>query len=167
MRPDSPQMGPELPQMRPELPQMRPELPQMRPDLPRMGPELPPDEFNQRFPFRDDFNPNIRPNFVRQMYFPRPYNPRFPPNEVFPQVIRQPLVLPLPKREPEVRMLPVLTPNLPNLPNLSNLPSGLAGKKVLINPHFKGNFQPPVDGKFYFKYFTFFLNYNELNIIFM
>lgn len=148
MRPQNP------PQIRPDLPnnlELRPELPQMGPELPPDR-HLPPDDFNQRFPFRDDFNPNVRPSFDRQMYFPRPYNARFPPNEIFPQVIRQPLVLPVPKREPEVRMLPVLTPNLPNLPNL---PSGLAGKKVLINPHFKGTFQPPVEGMLFLIFFIY------------
>ncbi|CAH0715076.1 unnamed protein product, partial [Brenthis ino] len=141
------------PQMRPQIPnpQIRPDLPELRPEFTPMGPEISPerpiippdqmDRFNQRFPYRDDFNPNIRPNFERPMFFQRSYNPRFTPNDVtLPQVIRQPLVLPaLPKREPEVRMLPVLNP-------LPTLPPGVTAKKVLINPHFKGTFQPPVEG---------------------
>lgn len=65
-------------------------------------------------------------------------------NPAMPQIAnRQNLPL---KKEPEVRMLPLPLPGQlsGNLP--SSLPSGLAGKKVLINPHFKGNFQPPVEG---------------------
>ncbi|XP_050356472.1 sporozoite surface protein 2-like [Nymphalis io] len=153
---------------RPDIPDNRPNLPQMpralSPERPLPPPEIiqpsnPPIEnrpFNQnfqRFQFRNEepnFVPNIRPNYERPMFYQRPYNPRqFGPRDMMPnnmpQVIRQPLPLMtvnLPKgREPEVRMLPVLPPNLPNLP-----PGGLAGKKVLINPHFKGNFQPPVEG---------------------
>ncbi|XP_046972417.1 titin-like [Vanessa cardui] len=167
-----PHIRPQIPNQQ----QIRPDMPENRPDIPQMGRELspgrplPPQEmiqpsnpqienrpFNQnfqRFQFRNDerpnFGPNIRPNFERPMFYQRPYNPRqFGPRDVMPnnmpQVIRQPLpvmTVNLPKgREPEVRMLPVLPPNLPNLP-----PGGLAGKKVLINPHFKGNFQPPVEG---------------------
>ncbi|KAM3957239.1 uncharacterized protein ACR2FA_008798 [Aphomia sociella] len=118
---------------------------------------------NQYRPNLEDprhFGPNVRPNFEpRPMFsYPRPGNPRSfgpPVREIapypIPQVtIRQPLPgLALPKmdkfggkivgREQEVRMLPLQLP--PNLP-----PGGLAGKKVLINPHFKGNIQPPVEG---------------------
>ncbi|XP_045455108.1 actin cytoskeleton-regulatory complex protein pan1-like [Melitaea cinxia] len=164
------------PQIRQQLPNpqpIRPDIPEIRPDLPQMGPEISPErpilpqemipvenrQFNQnfqRYQYRNEerpnFNTNVRPNFDRPMYYPHSYNPnQFTQKEIIPnmpQVIRQPLpVLPvnLPKgREPEVRMLPVLPPNLPNLPNLP--PGGLAGKKVLINPHFKGSFQPPVEG---------------------
>lgn len=140
---------------------MGPEISPERPILPQEMIPVENRQFNQnfqRFQYRNEerqnFNPNVRPNFERPMYYPHSYNPnQFTQKEIIPnmpQVIRQPLpVLPanLPKgREPEVRMLPVLPPNLPNLPNLP--PGGLAGKKVLINPHFKGSFQPPVEGMF-------------------
>ncbi|RVE54687.1 hypothetical protein evm_000808 [Chilo suppressalis] len=143
-----PQMGPEISPERPEM-QYRPEN--------RFGPNGP----------RPNFRPNVdeRPFGPRPVYFPRPgFNPRpfappireIVPNNVnhMPQVtIRQQLPVPDkfgpgpndkfgpgPKpREQEVIMLPVQLP--PNLP-----PGGLAGKKVLINPHFKGNFQAPVEG---------------------
>ncbi|PZC83194.1 hypothetical protein B5X24_HaOG208285 [Helicoverpa armigera] len=141
-----PQMGPEISPERPILPQ---EIPMFRPPLER--PQFMP-RFQYRPPMeeRPQFGP-MRPNFE-----PRPFfRPSFPPRQFgppmreivpnashMPQVtIRQALPLPDKKevREPEVRMLPVPLPA--NLP-----PGGLAGKKVLINPHFKGNFQPPVEG---------------------
>ncbi|XP_047539205.1 titin-like isoform X1 [Vanessa atalanta] len=160
--PNQPPIRPDIPEHRPDLPQMDRELSPERPLPPQemiqpSNPQIENQPYNQnfqRFQFRNDerpnFGPNIRPNFERPMFYQRPYNPRqFGPRDMMPnnmpQVIRQPLpvmTVNLPKgREPEVRMLPVLPPNLPNLP-----PGGLAGKKVLINPHFKGNFQPPVEG---------------------
>lgn len=71
-----------------------------------------------------------------------------PKIEQFPQKVgNRPMDFPM---EQEVRMLPVQLP--------SNVPSvGMTGKKVLINPHFKGNFQPPVEGKF--RYVT---NFNHI-----
>ncbi|CAH0759546.1 unnamed protein product, partial [Diatraea saccharalis] len=144
-----PRMGPEISPERPMLSEM-----QFRPES-RFGPTGP----------RPNFRPNIdeRPFGPRPPYhYPRASAPGFEhrafgppireivPNDVshMPQVtIRQQLPMskmekfgPGPKpREQEVIMLPVQLP--PNLP-----PGGLAGKKVLINPHFKGNFQPPVEG---------------------
>nr|XP_034826247.1 titin-like [Maniola hyperantus] len=165
MSPERSAMSPERQVLHPDRPPFYPERPILHPDRPMLHPDMPME--NQNFPryqfrneeryygsnMRPNFNQNIRPNFERPMYY-RPYNPRqfgppireIVPNNNVPQVtIRQPLSgLPAMKgreREPEVRMLPVLPPNLPTLP-----PGGLAGKKVLINPHFKGNFQPPVDG---------------------
>ncbi|XP_041971476.1 titin-like isoform X2 [Aricia agestis] len=142
-----PELGPEIPQMGPEISPERPILPQ---DMPLMPLENRP--FGQgppRFPYRNE-EPNfqnVRPNFERPMFYQRPaFNPRFAPpvREIAPPSLPQitiPAGIPMmPKgREPEVRMLPVQLP--PNLP-----PGGLAGKKVLINPHFKGNFQPPIEG---------------------
>ncbi|XP_053620470.1 RNA-binding protein 33-like isoform X2 [Plodia interpunctella] len=135
LRPDNPPFRQENPSFRPE-PLFGPENPQFRPENPPFGP-------NFRFQFRPEER-NFRPNFNP---YPRQFGPRhfgppireIAPNNVshMPQVtIRQPLPV---GREPEVRMLPLQLP--PNLP-----PGGLAGKKVLINPHFKGNFQPPVEG---------------------
>ncbi|CAG9568570.1 unnamed protein product [Danaus chrysippus] len=155
------------PPMRPQNinPQIRPDIPEIRPDIP-MGPEISPERpiLSQELPIEGPYNqnfqnfqfrpnndnrpelPNILPNpgpNSGPMFYQRPtYNPRFPPmreivnTNQMPQVtIRQPMPMPMPIKEPEVRMLPVPLP--PNLP---------PGKKVLINPHFKGNFQPPVEG---------------------
>lgn len=150
-----PQMGPEISPERPILPQ---EMSMFRPPIER--PQfLPRFQFRQGIEERPQFvpRPNFDPRFFRPSFPPRQFAP--PMREIIsnpghiPQVtIRQALPgmpgpsldkigpkLDLPK-EPEVRMLPVPLP--PNLP-----PGGLAGKKVLINPHFKGTFQPPVDGK--------------------
>lgn len=140
------------PPQRASPPQIRPVL-DVRPDL-GVGPNDRPilsenrESFPsfQRFPFRPEERPNFIPNqpFERPMF--RPFGPsrEIIPHNNIPQVtIRQPLPVGMPAKalEPEVRMLPVLPPNLP----------GLTGKKVLINPHFKGNFQPPVEGNlFYF-----------------
>lgn len=165
MSPERQLLNPERPAFYPDRPISHPERPGFHPDRPMLRPDMPMDQNFPRHPFRHEerfgpnirpsFPPNIRPNFERPMYY-RPYNPsqfappmrEIIPNNNVPQVtIRQPM--PLPGREPEVRMLPVLPPNLPNLP-----PGGLAGKKVLINPHFKGNFQPPVDGKFNIRFKT-------------
>lgn len=150
--------------MRPQNinPQIRPDIPDIRPDIP-MGPEISPERpiLSQELPMDGPYNQNFqnfqfRPNTDSRpelanvlpnpgpMFYQRPtYNPRFPPmreiinTNQMPQVtIRQPMPMPMPVKEPEVRMLPVPLP--PNLP---------PGKKVLINPHFKGNFQPPVEGK--------------------
>lgn len=174
MRPNTPQNPTQIrleipPEIRPEIrldlpPQMGPEISPERPILPNMPLEqfrVEMRPFTPRFPqFRPDeprnFSPNMRPNFERPMFYPqrppfRPFGPpirEVAPNSInhLPQVtLRHPMPgMPGPKgpmvREPEVRMLPVQLP--PNLP-----PGGLAGKKVLINPHFKGNFQPPVDGE--------------------
>ncbi|XP_039765501.1 titin-like isoform X2 [Pararge aegeria] len=168
LHPDSSNLQPDIPGLHPVRPVLRQDRPILHPDRPMLNSDMPIE--NQNFPrfqfrneerygpsygqnFRPNFGQNIRPHFERPMYY-RPYNPRqfgppmreIIPNNNLPQVtIRQSLPM-LPamrgrEREPEVRMLPVLPPNLPNLP-----PGGLAGKKVLINPHFKGNFQPPVDG---------------------
>ncbi|KAG6451737.1 hypothetical protein O3G_MSEX007312 [Manduca sexta] len=153
----------DLPPMRQD---MRPKRPDMPPDMLPVGPEISPDrpivpelmQFRPQFqPFqyrpnideRATFSANVRPNYEPRRMFPyqRPYAPyplprEMGPNPGMPQVtIRQALPIGVPDKpkEPEVRMLPVQLP--PNLP-----PGGLAGKKVLINPHFKGNFQPPVEG---------------------
>ncbi|CAK1589422.1 unnamed protein product [Parnassius mnemosyne] len=160
-----PQMGPEVSPERPMLPQDMPNA--YRPQENRPYPQNFP-RFQQFRPNLDEprpFAPNVRPNFEPRPMFqyqpgynPRPFAPpirEIAPSSVshIPQVtIRQQLpavASNLPKmdkfppkgmsREPEVRMLPVQLP--PNIP-----PGGLAGKKVLINPHFKGNFQPPVEG---------------------
>ncbi|XP_061384706.1 titin-like isoform X2 [Danaus plexippus] len=154
------------PPMRPQNinPQIRPDIPDIRPDIP-MGPEISPERpiLSQELPMDGPYNQNFqnfqfRPNTDSRpemanvlpnpgpMFYQRPtYNPRFPPmreiinTNQMPQVtIRQPMPMPMPVKEPEVRMLPVPLP--PNLP---------PGKKVLINPHFKGNFQPPVEGLAY------------------
>ncbi|CAH0697281.1 unnamed protein product [Spodoptera exigua] len=162
MRPDMRLEPPNLPPMGPEISPERPLMPQDMPPMYRPPMERPP--FIPRFQFRPHMDE--RPQFgpVRPNFEPRPvfYRPNFPPRQFappmreivpnashMPQVtIRQALPLPGPSmdkvlndgpREPEVRMLPVPLPA--NLP-----PRGLAGKKVLINPHFKGNFQPPVEG---------------------
>ncbi|XP_022126939.2 microtubule-associated protein futsch isoform X2 [Pieris rapae] len=130
------------PPQRVSPPHIRPEL-DSRPDLLPERQILPEPRENfphfQRFPFR----PEERPNFIPNQPFERPMFPFGPSREIIPHnnipqvTIRQPLPgLPAKSLEPEVRMLPVLPPNLP----------GLTGKKVLINPHFKGNFQPPVEG---------------------
>ncbi|XP_047519420.1 uncharacterized protein LOC125059174 isoform X2 [Pieris napi] len=130
------------PPQRASPPQIRPDL-ESRPDLLPERQILPEPRENfpnfQRFPFR----PEERPNFIPNQPFERPMFPFGPSREIIPHnnipqvTIRQPLPgLPAKGLEPEVRMLPVLPPNLP----------GLTGKKVLINPHFKGNFQPPVEG---------------------
>ncbi|CAH4032253.1 unnamed protein product [Pieris brassicae] len=130
------------PPQRASPPQIRPEL-DSRPDLLPERQILPEPRENfpnfQRFPFP----PEERPNFIPNQPFERPMFPFGPSREIVPHnnipqvTIRQPLPgLPSKGLEPEVRMLPVLPPNLP----------GLTGKKVLINPHFKGNFQPPVEG---------------------
>ncbi|XP_023949501.2 titin isoform X2 [Bicyclus anynana] len=164
LHPDRPDIHLDRPIVHPDRPISHPDRPVLHPDRPMLQHEMPMENQNfPRFPFRNEerFGPNVRPNFgqnvrphfERPMYY-RPYNPRpfgppireINPNNNIPQVtIRQPLPMLPPmkgrEREPEVRMLPVMPPNLPNLP-----PGGLAGKKVLINPHFKGNFQPPVDG---------------------
>ncbi|CAG9132539.1 unnamed protein product [Plutella xylostella] len=169
MQQEPPQIAPEMPQRlqmppRSQLPP-RPQMPQERPNLPhpQYRPERPMFPPNQRFN-QPNFGPNIRPMPYQPFrpQFNRPFGPNMreigPNNHHMPQVtIRQPLppnpmgpkmdefpgkMLPLPGREPEVRMLPVQLPN--NLP-----PGGLAGKKVLINPHFKGNFQPPIEGLTY------------------
>ncbi|XP_061705656.1 serine/arginine repetitive matrix protein 1-like [Cydia pomonella] len=160
------------PEMRPEpMPPMGPEISPERPIIQepfRPMENRPPFQNFQRFPFRPNMEeprPNfgpIRPNyeprfFQRPLFNPRPFGPPVrevvPNSQHMPQItIRQPLPgLPLPAnvpkldefgpkppgREPEVRMLPVQLP--------PTLPGALAGKKVLINPHFKGNFQPPVE----------------------
>ncbi|XP_022837366.1 LOW QUALITY PROTEIN: titin-like [Spodoptera litura] len=162
IRPDMRMEPPNLPPMGPEISPERPLLPQDMPPMYRPPMERPP--FMPRFQFRPHMEE--RPQFgpVRQNFEPRPvfYRPGFPPRQFappmreivpnashMPQVtIRQAMPMPGPSmdkvikegpREPEVRMLPVPLPA--NLP-----PRGLAGKKVLINPHFKGNFQPPVEG---------------------
>ncbi|CAB3240429.1 unnamed protein product [Arctia plantaginis] len=149
-----PQMGPEISPERPILPQ---EMPMFRPPIER--PQfLPRFQYRQGVEERPQFGPrpNFDPHFFRPSFPPRQFAP--PMREIvsnpghIPQVtIRQSLpVMPGPSldkmgpkvdllKEPEVRMLPVSLP--PNLP-----PGGLAGKKVLINPHFKGTFQPPVEG---------------------
>ncbi|XP_045507209.1 TRAF3-interacting protein 1-like isoform X1 [Colias croceus] len=134
-RPSFPPPRHSPPQMRPEIPEIRHEPPQDRQIQPEIRPEF---QNFQRF-----YRPNMEETFPNQNFerpmFPvyRPFVPReIVPNNL-PQVIRQPLpVLPGKNVEQEVRMLPVLPPNLPPL----------TGKKVLINPHFKGNFQPPVEG---------------------
>lgn len=167
LRPD---LGPEMRPIDPNIPpQMGPEISPERPILPQEMPMYrPPMERPQFYP-RFQFRPNMdeRPPFPGPNYDPRFFRPNFPPRQFppmreivpnashMPQVtIRQTLPgMPGPNmdkmgpkvdlpREPEVRMLPVPLPA--NLP-----PGGLAGKKVLINPHFKGNFQPPVEGKIY------------------
>ncbi|XP_048007192.1 RNA-binding protein 33 isoform X2 [Leguminivora glycinivorella] len=171
IRPDNrPQPRPE---MRPEpMPPMGPEISPERPIIQepfRPMENRPPFQNFQRFPFRPNMEeprPNfgpMRPNFEPRFFQRPPFNPRpfgppirevVPNSQHMPQItIRQPLPgLPLPAnvpkfdefgpkppiREPEVRMLPVQLP--------PTLPGALAGKKVLINPHFKGNFQPPVEG---------------------
>ncbi|KAJ2937557.1 hypothetical protein O0L34_g18641 [Tuta absoluta] len=163
-RPDMPPEG--LPPNDLQRPEFRPE---MRPDVPLPpGQDLPPeglimDPFRPmerppfRFQYRPEnprfnhpdgprhFNPNMRPNFDP---FYRPFRPFLPMREVAPNMnhIQQvtirhqgppgPMVGhggPLVGKQ-EVRMLPVQLPPVPG---------GLQGKKVLINPHFKGNFQPP------------------------
>ncbi|XP_013194786.1 titin isoform X2 [Amyelois transitella] len=139
IRPDNVPLRPDNVQFRPD-PQFGPEIP-FRPDHPPFGP-------NFRFQFRPEER-NFRPNFnlYPRQFGPRPFGPpirEIAPNNAshMPQVtIRQPLPMGHNPggREPEVRMLPLQLP--PNLP-----PGGLAGKKVLINPHFKGTFQPPVEG---------------------
>ncbi|XP_049880973.1 titin-like isoform X2 [Pectinophora gossypiella] len=168
IRPDLPEL---LPDSRPDIP-IRPEFhPEMRPDLP-LGPDMPPEGLMPSVPMELPFRPMLRPDFPRfpgqfrpNMDEPRPFNPNLRPNfEPFPyqrpfrpfppmrevtpnlnhipQVTIRHAIPPNPMGMPpkqEVRMLPVQLP--PNLP-----PGGLQGKKVLINPHFKGNFQPPVEG---------------------
>ncbi|XP_063391633.1 serine/arginine repetitive matrix protein 1-like [Cydia fagiglandana] len=170
IRPDNrPQPRPE---MRPEpMPPMGPEISPERPIIQepfRPMENRPPFQNFQRFPFRPNMEeprpnfgpmrPNFEPRFFQRPQFsPRPFGPPVrevvPNSQHMPQItIRQPLPgLPLPAnvpkldefgpkppgREPEVRMLPVQLP--------PTLPGALAGKKVLINPHFKGNFQPPVE----------------------
>ncbi|XP_063833989.1 uncharacterized protein LOC135083184 [Ostrinia nubilalis] len=168
MRPDfPPEIRPDFPpEMRPELrhdphmpPQMGPEISPERPLMPDFRPDIRP--FGPRFQFRPEephFRPNFepRPMFFRPNFNPRPFGP--PVREIMPgaghipQVtIRQHVPVSVnsvnkvdsvnkfvPKREQEVIMLPVQLP--PLLP-----PGGLAGKKVLINPHFKGNFTHPVE----------------------
>ncbi|XP_013148084.1 PREDICTED: uncharacterized protein LOC106110730 [Papilio polytes] len=139
----------------PNVPEIRPEIPKI---VPEVAPEtlLPPEPLRpveNRFPIFNQFRPNEPRPFPRPAFEPRPgfqypSYPRFPVREIAPGVSHIPQVTihqhPLPGamklgREPEVRMLPMqLTHNIP--------PGGLAGKKVLINPHFKGNFQPPVEG---------------------
>ncbi|CAK1547584.1 unnamed protein product [Leptosia nina] len=138
------------PPQRASPPQNRPDIPEHRPDMLQRSPEQsiipePRELFQnfQRFPFR----PNLdeRPSFIPNQPFERPMFRPFGHREVIPHnnvpqvtIHQPPPVLPVAKGlEPEVRMLPVLPPNLPG---------GLTGKKVLINPHFKGNFQPPVEG---------------------
>ncbi|XP_063544787.1 titin-like isoform X2 [Cydia strobilella] len=171
MRPDNrPHPRPE---MRTEpMPPMGPEISPERPIIQepfRPMENRPPFQNFQRFPFRPNMEeprpnfgpmrPNFEPRFFQRPQFnQRPFGPPVrevvPNSQHMPQItIRQPLPgLPLPAnipkldefgpkppgREPEVRMLPVQLP--------PTLPGALAGKKVLINPHFKGNFQPPVEG---------------------
>ncbi|GBP85259.1 hypothetical protein EVAR_92026_1 [Eumeta japonica] len=162
------QPNPSFPQRFPGVPPMQ-NLPNFRPEVSPPRPSFPP---NVRTPF--DPRPQIpfqfhqRPQFNPRPQFPLPAR-EIVPNSInhMPQVtIRQAVPLNVPPgvpplnappkmeefppklanrppeynpREPEVRMLPVQLPT--SLP-----PGGLAGKKVLINPHFKGNFQPPVEG---------------------
>lgn len=165
-----PQMGPEISPERPILPQ---ELPMYRPNHPER-PFYPRFQFRpnmeERPPFnqgRPNFEPRPPPVFFRPNFPPRQYAP--PMREIVPNSTHMPQVtirqaLPGPSldkpkdlpREPEVRMLPVALP--PNLP-----PGGLAGKKVLINPHFKGNFQPPVEGKYYNFVFPFCIKYSGIS----
>ncbi|XP_068624076.1 neurofilament heavy polypeptide-like isoform X2 [Battus philenor] len=165
-RSPSPQIRPAIPEIRPDLPpqQMAPELSPERviipPDLPNFRPVD--NRFPQNFPRFPPFRPNeeLRPfaNFEPKPAFPYQPYPRFPtirgvvpsgighlpqvtirqhvPGTVLPKVDKFPPKMIL---EQEVRMLPMHLPA--NIP-----PGGLAGKKVLINPHFKGNFQPPVEG---------------------
>ncbi|KAL4709563.1 hypothetical protein ACJJTC_007294 [Scirpophaga incertulas] len=170
IRPDlRPEIRPDLrpairPDVRPDIhPDLRPEIrPDLRPEIRSKSPDLPFRPENRFLPngprFQNFRTDEERPFGPRPLYnYPRPnFNPRFAPpireispNNIshMPQVtIRQPLpkldekFLPsLKPREQEVIMLPVQLPA--NLP-----PGGLAGKKVLINPHFKGNFQSPAEG---------------------
>lgn len=181
LRPDvHPDLHPDLPLMRPDIPlelhepmPLPPKLPDVllpeRPILPNvpidpfrpieLRPNFPrfPNQFRPNMDPRPEFGPNIRPNFEPRPMFPfqrqfRPFVREPGPGPIpshIPQVtIRQPGPMGGPMtREAEVRMLPVQLP--PNLP-----PGGLQGKKVLINPHFKGNFQSPVEGKIFFVKFT-------------
>ncbi|KAJ8708498.1 hypothetical protein PYW07_010623 [Mythimna separata] len=143
----APQLPPDVSPERPMLPH---DMPMFRPAMER--PPFPPRFFRPHMEERPQFRPNFEPRFFRPNFPPRQFGPPMreivPNSSHMPQVtIRQALPMPGPSvekglkdgREPEVRMLPVPLPA--NLP-----PGGLAGKKVLINPHFKGNFQPPVEG---------------------
>lgn len=176
LRPDvHPDLHPDLPLIRQEIPMelhepmpLLPKIPEgllpersilpnvsmdpfrpidIRPNFPRF-----PNQFRPNMDPRPEFGPNMRPNFEPRPMFPfqrqfRPFIREPAPGPIpshIPQVtIRQPGPMGGPMtREAEVRMLPVQLPA--NLP-----PGGLQGKKVLINPHFKGNFQSPVEGKFF------------------
>ncbi|XP_045540192.1 serine/arginine repetitive matrix protein 1-like isoform X2 [Papilio machaon] len=147
--------------IRPNIPEIRSDIPPPKivPDVSPERPMLPQEPLrpveNRYPPSFNQFRPNDpRPFVTRPAFEPRPAfqyppsYPRFPPiREIVPSgvshipqvTIHQHPVMPKMGREPEVRMLPMQLP--PNIP-----PGGLAGKKVLINPHFKGNFQPPVEG---------------------
>nr|XP_012544274.2 titin isoform X2 [Bombyx mori] len=113
------------PDMPPDIRIVRPELRPMRPEElppPMLAPEISPEraphpEFRMNPP--RFFRPSMEGQFG-------PGRPHFEPRGL--QHYRSARA---PPRQ-EVRMLPVLPP--------------LAGKKVLINPHFKGNFQPPLEG---------------------
>ncbi|KAJ8708852.1 hypothetical protein PYW08_010234 [Mythimna loreyi] len=144
---EAPPVGPEVSPERPMLPH---DMPMYRPAMER--PPFPPRFFRPHMEERPQYRPNFEPRFFRPNFPPRQFAPPMreivPNSSHMPQVtIRQALPMAGPSvekglkdgREPEVRMLPVPLPA--NLP-----PGGLAGKKVLINPHFKGNFQPPVEG---------------------
>ncbi|VVC93905.1 unnamed protein product [Leptidea sinapis] len=156
MRPDIPELQPEIPQQMPPQSQGRP-LSEIRPDFQNYRPPFRPNvderpNFRPNMDERQNFRPNmdVRPNFNQNFERPnfRPYNNRpfgptreIVPNNNIPQVIiRQPMLPHMPGKviEPDVRMLPLQLPPA--------LPGGITGKKVLINPHFKGNFQPPVEG---------------------
>ncbi|KPJ20487.1 hypothetical protein RR48_02023 [Papilio machaon] len=147
--------------IRPNIPEIRSDIPPPKivPDVSPERPMLPQEPLrpveNRYPPSFNQFRPNDpRPFVTRPTFEPRPTfqyppsYPRFPPiREIVPSgvshipqvTIHQHPAIPKMGREPEVRMLPMQLP--PNIP-----PGGLAGKKVLINPHFKGNFQPPVEG---------------------
>ncbi|XP_013168778.1 PREDICTED: serine/arginine repetitive matrix protein 1-like isoform X2 [Papilio xuthus] len=147
IRPNIPEIRSDIPPPKivPEVSPERPMLPQepLRPVENRFPPSF--NQFRQNDPRQFVARPTFEP---RPAFQYQPSYPRFPPiREIVPSsvshipqvTIHQHPAMPKMGREAEVRMLPMQLP--PNIP-----PGGLAGKKVLINPHFKGNFQPPVEG---------------------